>query len=50
LRDDELAFLPQSAQNYVNDSREYYGLVPGPEKHGRDDYDLEETDDGTELG
>lgn len=34
LTPEELAFLPQSAQNYVNDSLEYREYVGGPEKLG----------------
>ncbi|MFZ9596025.1 MAG: gamma carbonic anhydrase family protein [Bdellovibrionia bacterium] len=41
LTDEELAFLPQSAQNYVSDSTEYYSYVPGPVKWGASNSDLE---------
>ncbi|MGZ3709216.1 MAG: gamma carbonic anhydrase family protein, partial [Bdellovibrionota bacterium] len=44
LKPEELAFLPQSAENYVKDSAEYQGYVHGPERHGRDDADLEDVD------
>lgn len=41
---EERAFLPQSAQNYVNDSTEYKAYVPGPKKLGANDDDLESYD------
>jgi len=41
LRQDELDFLPKSADNYVKDSAEYYAYVRGPEKLGASNLDLE---------
>jgi carbonic anhydrase/acetyltransferase-like protein (isoleucine patch superfamily) len=38
----ELDFLSKSAQNYVNDSREYQSYVRGPTRHGANDGDLED--------
>ena len=35
LKPDELAFLPQSAQNYVRDSADYQSYVVGPERMGQ---------------
>jgi carbonic anhydrase/acetyltransferase-like protein (isoleucine patch superfamily) len=48
LRQDELDFLPKSADNYVKDSAEYYSYVRGPEKLGASNSDLEglEFDEG----
>ncbi|MBY0471469.1 gamma carbonic anhydrase family protein [bacterium] len=46
LKPEELAFLPVSANNYVNDSREYQRYVRGPAKLGVDDQDLERLDLG----
>jgi carbonic anhydrase/acetyltransferase-like protein (isoleucine patch superfamily) len=42
LTDEELAFLKQSAKNYVKDAEEYRSFVRGPAKHGSDDADLED--------
>ena len=44
----ELAFLPQSAANYVGDAVEYHGYVGGPARHGANDSDLDIFED--ELG
>ena len=41
LKEEELAFLPKSAANYVGDSLEYYGYVPGPRRLGSNTIDLE---------
>jgi carbonic anhydrase/acetyltransferase-like protein (isoleucine patch superfamily) len=41
LKPEELAFLKQSAQNYVDDSREYQGYLRGPQRHDSDNADLE---------
>ncbi len=40
LKPEELAFLSKSAENYVGDSIEYRGYVPGPERVGKNDSDL----------
>lgn len=48
LRDDELAFLKQSAENYVSDAMEYYGYVRGPARLGDNQLDLE--DENLEQG
>lgn len=45
LTEEELAFLPKSAQNYVNDSREYRSFVGGPSRHGDDGADLVDVSD-----
>lgn len=45
LKPEELAFLKQSAQNYVGDSREYMSYVHGPRALGRSHDDLELLDD-----
>jgi carbonic anhydrase/acetyltransferase-like protein (isoleucine patch superfamily) len=45
LTAEELAFLPKSADNYVKDSAEYMGYVRGPDRLGKDDFDLEEPED-----
>jgi carbonic anhydrase/acetyltransferase-like protein (isoleucine patch superfamily) len=50
LRPEELAFLKQSAQNYVNDSKEYQSYVRGPARLGGNDADLEVLDDEFEDG
>jgi carbonic anhydrase/acetyltransferase-like protein (isoleucine patch superfamily) len=42
LKEEELAFLLESAQNYVNDSNEYHGFVPSPQKLGASNEDLED--------
>ncbi len=44
LKPEELKFLKQSAENYVGDSVEYHGVVPGPKAMGRNDSDLENFD------
>jgi carbonic anhydrase/acetyltransferase-like protein (isoleucine patch superfamily) len=41
LTDEELAYLTKSAENYVGDSVEYYGYVPGPVRLGSNNSDLE---------
>lgn len=41
LREEELAFLPKSAANYVLDASEYYGHIPGPKRMGASQVDLE---------
>lgn len=46
LTADELAFLPRSAENYVNDAQEYRAYVRGPQRHGHTNQDLEEFDEG----
>ncbi len=35
LTEEELAFLPKSAANYVGDLKDYYGLIPGPARAGK---------------
>ena len=45
LRPEEIAFLKESAENYVGDSREYQGYVRGPGRLGANDRDLEDLDD-----
>jgi carbonic anhydrase/acetyltransferase-like protein (isoleucine patch superfamily) len=42
LKPEELAFMPKSAANYVRDSIEYHGYVPGPHRLGNNDSDLTE--------
>lgn len=49
LRPDEIAFLPKSAANYVQDLVEYRGLVLGPKRVGRDDSDLDPFSDNDSL-
>ena len=44
LKESELKFLPKSAENYVGDTVEYHGYVPGPLLLGQDNADLEEFD------
>ncbi len=44
LKPEELRFLPKSAENYVGDSIEYHGYVPGPQALGQNNADLEELD------
>jgi carbonic anhydrase/acetyltransferase-like protein (isoleucine patch superfamily) len=41
LNEEELAFLAESAANYVADGVEYYGYVPGPVRIGNSNADLE---------
>ena len=41
LTEAELAFLPKSAANYIADSIEYHGYVPGPVRLGSSTSDLE---------
>jgi carbonic anhydrase/acetyltransferase-like protein (isoleucine patch superfamily) len=41
LTDDEVAYLAKSAANYVKDSIEYHGYVPGPSRLGSNNSDLE---------
>lgn len=43
LKPDEIKFLPKSAANYVKDSIEYHGYVPGPPRLGNNDSDLTES-------
>ncbi len=50
LKPEELAFLKQSAENYVGDIREYQTLVRGPKVLGRNDRDLEQLDDLENFG
>jgi hypothetical protein len=46
ITDEELAFLPKSAANYVQDAMDYYSYVSGPAKLGKNLSDLESfTDD-----
>lgn len=45
LKPEELAFLKQSAQNYVGDSREYRSYVRGPRRLGSSQADLERLDE-----
>ena len=46
LKPEEVAFLKESANNYVGDSREYQSYVRGPVVHGRDNQDLETFEHG----
>ena len=49
LKPEEIAFLKKSAENYVNDSKEYLtAMVPGPTRMGQNDSDLETFDIGCE--
>lgn len=41
LKEEEIAFLKKSADNYCRDTAEYRSYVRGPAKLGRDDQDLE---------
>jgi carbonic anhydrase/acetyltransferase-like protein (isoleucine patch superfamily) len=41
VTDEELAFLPKSAANYVQDAMDYYSYVSGPAKLGKNLSDLE---------
>lgn len=41
LNPEELAFLKQSAENYVQDAKNYYGSIPGPERLGASHSDLD---------
>lgn len=41
LKPEEIAFLSQSAENYVQDGLEYRASIPGPKRLGRDDSDLD---------
>jgi carbonic anhydrase/acetyltransferase-like protein (isoleucine patch superfamily) len=45
LTEEELAFLPKSAANYVGDSIEYQGYVHGPARLGTNNHDLESFSD-----
>ncbi|OFZ23176.1 MAG: hypothetical protein A2X94_14035 [Bdellovibrionales bacterium GWB1_55_8] len=45
LKEEELAFLKQSAENYVNDARQYYRYVHGPARMGDDQRDLNSFND-----
>jgi carbonic anhydrase/acetyltransferase-like protein (isoleucine patch superfamily) len=45
LKPEELAFLEQSAANYVGDIKEYQSLVRGPQVLGRNDRDLEDLEE-----
>jgi carbonic anhydrase/acetyltransferase-like protein (isoleucine patch superfamily) len=45
LKPEEQAWLPKSAENYVNDSREYRAFLRGPKRHGANDADLENLGD-----
>ena len=49
IKPEELAFLPKSAQNYVNDSREYRGYLRSPVRLGTDDTDLETNELGRQM-
>lgn len=40
LTEEEIAFLPKSAANYVGDSVQYRAYVRGPQPLGRSDHDL----------
>ncbi len=46
LKAEEIQFLSKSAENYVNDAREYSVYVRGPKKLGGTDEDLERFDFG----
>lgn len=48
LKAEEIAFLKQSAENYVGDAAEYYRYVHGPAKVGADNTDLN-VDDDTDM-
>lgn len=52
LKVEEIAFLKQSAENYVGDSREYQSYVRGPKRLGENNQDLESLDlvDDEEAG
>jgi carbonic anhydrase/acetyltransferase-like protein (isoleucine patch superfamily) len=41
LNEEELAFLPKSAANYVGDLRDYYGVIPGPVRAGKGNSDVD---------
>jgi carbonic anhydrase/acetyltransferase-like protein (isoleucine patch superfamily) len=41
LTPEEIAFLSKSAENYVGDTIEYHGAVPGPGRLGMNNSDLE---------
>jgi carbonic anhydrase/acetyltransferase-like protein (isoleucine patch superfamily) len=41
LNDEELAFLPKSAANYVGDLADYYGVIPGPTRAGKGSSDVD---------
>jgi hypothetical protein len=41
LNPQELAFLSKSAENYVGDSTDYHGIIPGPVRSGAHNVDLE---------
>ncbi len=45
LTEKELAYLKKSADNYVNDSREYRAYLAGPSRHGVNNADLENLSD-----
>ncbi|RYZ61294.1 MAG: gamma carbonic anhydrase family protein [Proteobacteria bacterium] len=46
LTGDEIAYLKKSAENYVQDSREYRSYLSGPVRYGVNNDDLENLDDG----
>ena len=41
LNETELAFLKKSAENYVQDAKNYYGSIPGPTRLGASQSDLD---------
>jgi carbonic anhydrase/acetyltransferase-like protein (isoleucine patch superfamily) len=45
LTEEEIAFLSKSAANYVGDTIEYHGYVPGPTRMGMNNSDLESLSD-----
>lgn len=45
LTQEELDFLPKSAQNYITDSREYMSFLRGPARLGDTHHDLERLED-----
>lgn len=49
LKPEELAYLPESAANYVNDAIAYYGYVHGPARLGEKNQDLEDLNDLEEF-
>lgn len=50
LNEEELAFLKKSAANYIADGIEYKGYVPGPNRIGANDDDLERFPDEFDSG
>jgi carbonic anhydrase/acetyltransferase-like protein (isoleucine patch superfamily) len=45
LTDEERAFVCASAENYIEDKKNYHGIIHGPQRHGKNDADLEDLDD-----